>query len=163
MFALIRHTPLVRFVFALVRHTHTFGSFCVHLEYRFLQNHIRLGLARTVYVYVVPTALLAGKSPNIRSYTVLIYAIFWQDTRQIYGHIRCVYTRFWPTLHKSPQPYTFLANPTRFWLTLHKSPNIRSYTRCIHTRFWPTPHKSPQPYTFLASFTHFWPTLHVSG
>jgi hypothetical protein len=32
-----------------------------------------VGLARTIYIYGVYTVILAGESPNIRSYTVCIY------------------------------------------------------------------------------------------
>jgi hypothetical protein len=35
--------------------------------------NIFIGLARTICIYGVYTAFLAGKSPNIRSYTVHIY------------------------------------------------------------------------------------------
>ena len=56
------------------------------------------------------TVFLAGKSPNIRSYTVFLRGVlgreitkytvihgvytqcFWQGNHQIYGHIRCLYT-----------------------------------------------------------------------
>ena len=31
-------------------------------------------------------------------YTVFI-RYFWQGNHQKYGHIRCIYVRFWPTLH----------------------------------------------------------------
>ena len=34
---------------------------------------ISVGLARIIYIYGVYTVFLAGKSPNIRSYTVCIY------------------------------------------------------------------------------------------
>ena len=53
-----------------------------------------VGLARTIYMYCVWPVLLAGKSPNIRSYVGLartfIYTVyaryFWQRNHQIYGH-----------------------------------------------------------------------------
>jgi len=32
-----------------------------------------IGVAKTIYIYGVCTVILAGKSPNIRSYTVFIY------------------------------------------------------------------------------------------
>jgi len=32
-----------------------------------------------------------------------IHTVFWQGNHQIYGHIRCIYTSFWPTLHTSEQ------------------------------------------------------------
>ena len=35
------------------------------------QCHICAGLARTLYMHGVYTFILAGKSPNVRSYTVL--------------------------------------------------------------------------------------------
>ena len=35
--------------------------------------YIYIGLARTTYIYNACTVFLAGKSPNIRSYTVYIY------------------------------------------------------------------------------------------
>ena len=34
---------------------------------------IRVGLARTIYIYGVYTVFLAGSLPNIRSYTVYLY------------------------------------------------------------------------------------------
>ena len=43
-------------------------------------DSVYLGLARTIYIYTV----------YIR--------YFWQENHQIYGHIRCIYIRFWPTL-----------------------------------------------------------------
>ena len=36
-----------------------------------------VGLARTIHIYGVYTVFLAGKSSNIRSYTVYIYIQFW--------------------------------------------------------------------------------------
>jgi len=46
----------------------------VRLGWSHLQaNNTHLGLARTIYIYGVYTVFLAGKSPNIRSYTVHIY------------------------------------------------------------------------------------------
>jgi hypothetical protein len=33
-------------------------------------------------------------------YTVYI-RYFWQGNYKMYGHIRCIYIRFWPTLHMS--------------------------------------------------------------
>ena len=69
---------------------------------------------------------------------------FWQGNRQIYGHIPCLYMRFFGRIlakytviygvyiHVSGQPYTNRHNPTRFWPALHIS---------------------GQPYTFLANPT----------
>ena len=37
-------------------------------------HDVYIGLARTVYIYGVYTELLAGRSPNTRSYTMHIYA-----------------------------------------------------------------------------------------
>jgi hypothetical protein len=38
-----------------------------------LRDQISVELARSIYIYCVYTVFLAGKSPNIRSYTVYIY------------------------------------------------------------------------------------------
>jgi len=46
----------------------------------FLQHAVFLGLARAIYIYMV----------YIR--------YFRQGNHQIYGHIWCIYIRFWPTL-----------------------------------------------------------------
>ena len=51
------------------------------LLYRLRVEGAYVGLARTIHTYV---------------YTV--YTFFWQGNHHTYGHIRCVYTRFWPTL-----------------------------------------------------------------
>ena len=40
---------------------------------------VRVGLARTIYIRCM-------------------YGIFGRESHQIYGHVRCIYTRFWPTL-----------------------------------------------------------------
>jgi hypothetical protein len=37
------------------------------------QNSIYVGLARTIYIRCIYTVFLAGKSPNVRSYTLHIY------------------------------------------------------------------------------------------
>ena len=76
--------------------------------------YIRVGLAKTIYVYGICTVFLAGKSLYKRSYTVHIQ-YFWQGNHCIYGHLRCIYSifgreftvymviygayiRFWPTV-----------------------------------------------------------------
>jgi hypothetical protein len=71
-----------------------------------LLHMFRVGQDHIYTVYGVCRAILAGKSPNIRSYTVNILGIFgreitkytviyseytryfWQGNHQIYGHIQ---------------------------------------------------------------------------
>ena len=92
--------------------------------------------ARTIYVHIY-IVFLAGKSPNIRSYTVCLYGsgnsgarnqvmkrpephtciymvhtrYFWQGNHRIYCPIYGVYILFWPTLVT--------------WYKLHESHNAR--------------------------------------
>jgi len=57
-----------------------------------------MGLARTIYIRCM-YGFLAGKLPDIRSYTVNIYGFFGREITRymvIYG----AYIRFWPTLYK---------------------------------------------------------------
>jgi len=48
-----------------------------------------VGLARTIYIHGVYTIFLAGKSPNIRSYTVYIYG-----SGQPYAYTKTEKSRF---------------------------------------------------------------------
>jgi len=93
------------------------------------QPYMWLVLARTIYI----RCFLAGKSPNIRSYTVYIYGVFWLGNHQIYGRIRCIYTVFFGwEITKYTVVYGVYIRC--FWAG--KSPNIRSYTVYIYGVFW---------------------------
>jgi len=90
--------------------------------YRVGQNHF--------CTYSAHTVCLAGKSPNIRSYTVYIYG----SGHPIYTvHIYNVLANPIYTLHI----YNVLANPI---YTVHIYNVLANpiYIRCIYTMFWPT-------------------------
>jgi len=127
------------------------------------QNHINS----------VHTVFLAGKSPNVKSYTVYVYGsgqpqpyyrtpyiwcihirYFWQVICQIYSHIRCI--------------HTVLANPNH--ITVHHIYGVYTYgifgreiakyivIYGVYIRFWPTP--TILPYTIYMVYTH---TVFLAG
>jgi len=72
------------------------------------------------------TVYLAGKSPNVRTFTVYMYGVFSREITK-YTDIYGVYIRFWPTLCILPrvgwpEPYIYT-----FFLA-GKSPNVRTFT-----------------------------------
>ena len=97
------------------------------------QNHIY------IYIYGVHTAFLAGKSPNIRSYTVYIYSSgqpYIYGSGQIHNHVQ----------HLQQWTWLGLARTICIWCT------YGIFGREI-TKF-----------TFIyAEYARFWPTLHVLG
>jgi len=64
----------------------------------------RVGQNHIYTVYILYTVFLAGKEPNIRSYTVYIYTVL--------ANPRCMYT-FWPTLITRHIHGTYLAGTSR--------------------------------------------------
>ena len=114
-----------------------------------------------MYKYIYAVLARVGQQIHIYTYTVHTQC-FWQGNHQVYGHIQCIYIRFWPTLHIYAVYkrcfwqgnhhtyghirciYTVLANPTHIRSVCKvflagKSPSIRSYTLYIYG--------SGQPYT----------------
>jgi hypothetical protein len=77
--------------------------YTVYIPYIWQGNDKIYGHTRCIYrifgrettkytvIYGIYTVYLAGKPPDIRSYTVYI-RYTWQGNHQIYGHIRCIYT-----------------------------------------------------------------------
>jgi len=56
------------------------------------QNHIHI-----YYIYIYISSMYSLDWPEPYIYTVFT-RYFWQANHQIYGHIRCIYIRFCPTL-----------------------------------------------------------------
>jgi hypothetical protein len=97
-----------------------------------------------IYIYGVYAMFLAGKSPNIQSYTLRIHGAHIQClyTVHVYGHIRCVYTVHIYGAHIRCTYTVHIYGHIRCVYTVHiYGANIRSYTLRIHgahIRFWPT-------------------------
>jgi uncharacterized protein YfaP (DUF2135 family) len=79
-------------------------------------------ITKYTVIYGVYTEFLAGKSPNIGSYTVYI-RYCWQGNHQIYGHIRCIYG----IIGRGITKYTVI-HGVYTEILAGKSPNIGSYT-----------------------------------
>ena len=110
----------------------------------------------TVYIWFWPTlhihGIFAGKSWNIRSYTMMHTRYFWQGNHEMYGHIRCIHgifagkswnIRSYTMMHtryfcRKIMKYTVIYGAYTVFLA-GKSWNVRSYTVCIYN--------SGQPYT----------------
>ena len=123
-------------MFALVRHTHTFGSFCVRLStpHTFGSFCVRLSTPHTHLWFILC-------SPRI-SFPAEPHTARVGQNRIC---IRCTYGTFGREIAK----YTVIYRAYICDFLAGYSPNIRSYTVCI--------------YTFLANPTQIATTLHVSG
>ena len=112
------------------------------------------------------------KAPNIRSYTMYVYMalanptggistsllfsdFFWQGNRRTYGHIQCMYVRFWPTLQVASPPHC--CSLPFFGREIIKHTVIYNI-QCMYIRLWPTLQvASPPP---CCSMLLFWQGNH---
>ena len=129
-----------------------------------IMHAIYLGLARTIYTYGVCTVFLAGRSPNIRSYTVYVYGSGQPYIYSVFNAQVIRQIRFWPTLSLCPHHYAQLSSCTHHAHIMHTScPHIMHsyhYAHNMHTSCTHHAHIMPTHYAQLSLCPHHYAQLH---